>query len=429
MKCEFFRENIWAMFDDEASDAALRAEMEAHAAGCAGCAQFLRETAGAVEAVTPRCDVKAPESLVRRIEKTLRVSRKRALLRSLGAVVSVAAVVAIVVNTALSASPVRAAGKCFGAAAERFERAKTLSMLIDMRTLPSENLEYIDPSADFVGCRLDAVYGDDATVWRFDKGGRVAVSDGTVMTQWLPGQKRGWTGFLCEANIDAVMLANPRMLMIAEREYAATHKGVHYDMTNDGTTIRVTVEAPAQGDYRQSDYMLNTSIAESDNRREYSFDAQSGRLLSAVVSVRTASGEVEVLRMRSIVYDEPMDAAEVAAVPGDVVLQDMRTLDYGRRLAGITARQAAEKVVRAFERWDSAILDEAFVYYGLVMAKVREMYGGSVAVAFGEPFRSGEYPGVFVPVRLVLAGGDTHEINLALRNDNPSGSWVVDGGI
>lgn len=429
MKCEFFRENIWAMFDDEASDAALRAEMEAHAAGCAECARFRRETAEAVEAVTPRCDVEAPESLVRRIEKTLRVSRKRALLRSLGAAVSVAAVVAIVVNAALSASPVRAAGKCFGTAAALFESSKTLSMLIDMRTLPIENLEYIDPSADFVECRLDAVYGDDATVWRFDKGGRVAVSDGTVMTQWMPAQKHGWTGFLCDASIDAVMLANPRMLMIAEREYAATHKGAHYDMTNDGTTVRVTVDAPAQGDYSQSDYMLNTSIAESDNRREYSFDAQSGRLLSAVVSVRTAAGEVEVLRVKSIVYDEPMDAAEVAAVPGDVELQDMRTLDYGRRLAGITARQAAEKIVRAFERWDAAIIDEAFVYYESVMPQLRGKFERGVAAAFGEPFRSGEYPGVFVPVRIALADGGIFETNLALRNDNPSGSWVVDGGI
>ncbi|MDE5637176.1 MAG: hypothetical protein K2I43_04035 [Alistipes sp.] len=429
MKCEFFRENIWAMFDDEASDAALRAEMEAHTAECAECARFHRQTAAAVEAVTPRCEATAPESLTRRIEKTVRVSHKGALLRSIGAVVSIAAVVAIVVNVALSASPVRAAGKCFGTAAALFENSKTISMLLELRTEPTENMEYIDPSADFVECRLDAVCGADAMVWRFDKGGRVAVSDGRIMTQWLPEQKRGWTGFLCDASIDAVMLANPRMLMVAEREYAATHKGVRYDMTNDGTTVRVTVDAPAQGDYSQSDYMLNTSIAESDNRRVYCFDAQSGRLLSAVVSVRTASGEVEVLRVKSIAYDEPLDAAEVAAVPGDIELQNMLTLDYGLRLAGITARQAAEKIVRAFEKWDAELLDEALVYYGPVMAKVREMYGGSVAVAFGEPFRSGEYPGEFVPVRLVLAGGGICEMNLALRNDNPAGTWIVDGGI
>ena len=46
----------------------------------------------------------------------------------------------------------------------------------------------------------------------------------------------------------------------------------------------------------------------------------------------------------------------------------------------------------------------------------------------GEPFRAGEYPGVYVPYK-VRFGSEVKEYNLALRNDNPENRWVFDGGI
>jgi hypothetical protein len=46
----------------------------------------------------------------------------------------------------------------------------------------------------------------------------------------------------------------------------------------------------------------------------------------------------------------------------------------------------------------------------------------------GEPFRSGEYPGVYVPYK-VRFGDEVREHHLALRNDNPRNRWVFDGGI
>jgi len=46
----------------------------------------------------------------------------------------------------------------------------------------------------------------------------------------------------------------------------------------------------------------------------------------------------------------------------------------------------------------------------------------------GEPFRAGEYAGVYVPYK-VRFGSEVREYNLALRNDNPENRWVFDGGI
>ncbi len=46
----------------------------------------------------------------------------------------------------------------------------------------------------------------------------------------------------------------------------------------------------------------------------------------------------------------------------------------------------------------------------------------------GEPFRSGDYPGVYVPYKVRFSAG-VREHNLALRNDNPQNRWVYHGGI
>jgi len=53
-------------------------------------------------------------------------------------------------------------------------------------------------------------------------------------------------------------------------------------------------------------------------------------------------------------------------------------------------------------------------------------------VELGTAFRSGSYPGVFVPYKVEMTIGGVSAVlskNLALRNDNPDGRYVFDGGI
>ena len=55
---------------------------------------------------------------------------------------------------------------------------------------------------------------------------------------------------------------------------------------------------------------------------------------------------------------------------------------------------------------------------------------GMTLEVLGTPYRSGNYPGVFVPYRLRFANGSEKRGNLALRTDlNPQGRWLCDGGI
>lgn len=100
------------------------------------------------------------------------------------------------------------------------------------------------------------------------------------------------------------------------------------------------------------------------------------------------------------------------------------------RLTGIDVKEAAQLIINAFSTWDSSILDEALDSYG---AQARELlksrYAGATVVKLSDPVRSGRYPGWFVPCELRMADQTTERIQLALRNDNPAGSWVIDGGL
>lgn len=78
------------------------------------------------------------------------------------------------------------------------------------------------------------------------------------------------------------------------------------------------------------------------------------------------------------------------------------------------------------QTWDEEILAEGLHYYNLDQMKA--LYAGCRLIEMGEPFRSGQYAGVFVPCLVKMPDGKNEKIMLALRNDNPSQSWVADGG-
>jgi hypothetical protein len=56
------------------------------------------------------------------------------------------------------------------------------------------------------------------------------------------------------------------------------------------------------------------------------------------------------------------------------------------------------------------------------------MYGGLQVISLGEAFQSGLFPGYFVPYEIRLRDGSVRTHKLAVRNDNPSHRWTIDGG-
>ena len=58
-----------------------------------------------------------------------------------------------------------------------------------------------------------------------------------------------------------------------------------------------------------------------------------------------------------------------------------------------------------------------------------EMMGGLEIIRIGEPFKSKDYSGWFVPYEVKLKSGRIMKHNLAVRNDNEEAIWLYDGGL
>jgi len=92
-----------------------------------------------------------------------------------------------------------------------------------------------------------------------------------------------------------------------------------------------------------------------------------------------------------------------------------------------------EVAIRFFEAVKSGDRETLELYCGspsMVDWLLEEAHGQTELVFLGEPFRGGNYPGVYVPYRVRFGKeGRVKEHNLALRNDNDQRRWVYDGGI
>jgi hypothetical protein len=191
----------------------------------------------------------------------------------------------------------------------------------------------------------------------------------------------------------------------------------------------VNIEARAQGDFSKSDWLKNRTISMSDNRRIYRFDPQTKRLQGLDVYVHVNDQDVLIFQITGIDYNPPLDEAKLFALklPDDVRwLGEMKPDARDAKYAGMTPKQIAAAFFDALaaEKWD----DVNYLMGVKIDDRLRD-FGGLKVVALGDPFKSGLFPGYFVPYEVQLKNGETHKFNLSVRNDNAQHRWQVDGGL
>lgn len=467
MTCRRFRKLLDELLAGTLSDASRRS-MEEHAAACEACATALRDARRALDAVTPHIDIALPEGFRERLVEAARrrlaeqggdpgqaasaisgpaaaadrnkaaapgQPRHRRPARRIIRLLSGAMAAAVLVIAALTLglnTPARAARNNFAQAVVAMEGVRSIRIELRIRTDEDEHFDYTNPLDEPVPHTLEAIYTPQL-LWRIEKPGRKALYDGRHTYLWFDALAEGEilpyspgvAGML-------YLLIDPGQLLSFEEQLTRSHDGSRYTLHREGDTLRLTVHSPAQGDFSQSGYMRNASVAESDTRREYRFDAASGRLLGGSITFLSADGrERTLLEIDRIEYDAPLDAATLTALPEGITWRDQtQTEATASRLAGIDAGRAARLILDAFATWDSAILDEALSAYGARARQLlRNRYAGATVVECSAPVRSGNYPGLFIPCRLRMADGTTEKLHLALRNDNAQQRWVVDGGL
>ncbi len=430
MNCSEFRNRIIDLLDGRN----FTDEERLHLERCPACAAEFRAATEALDAVTPRSNPLVSEELRDRMLTAAASTGPRhrnRILRLAGTAAAAAALLAGVLLFPFR-TPAYAARKQFGHAATAMTDLRTLRLALLIRTKAIENFAYTDPSQPFVPCTLTIEYGDTLR-WRAEKPQRTAAGDGRTVRIWLPAQGEGWHtpaerfSFADEFGI----FSDLRRLMLSEQALACRTAGAEYDIAEEGDVIRLKVSMPAQGDFRESDYRLNSSIDEANTLREYRFDKSSGRLLGLRITALAPDGRRIVLaESTDIAYDLPVDRAALTAFPREIAWTDLAEPLTGTRLTGLSAEEAAMCILQAMGTWDEALLDEALHNYGPdTRRRLAEIYRGLTIIETGKGVHSGRYPGIFIPCKVLLADGKTEKLMLALRNDNPEKCWLVDGGI
>lgn len=391
-----------------------------------------------IDALTPHCSFRASDGLKERVlaearRETEKESRRtRPLFTRLRATAAFAAAAAIllallIINPA-EMYRANAAGRLLDAAAEIFGSTPSFGMTIEVRTLPQENFSYIDADAKFV--RHELTVEPSTGRWRLAKPKRVAVSDGSDVRVYNPETALGTIFPAGSMGVieDFSQILDPYMMLLQEEARVRGNRNYSCQKVVAGDVITLTVNAPAEGDFA-NDYLRNTSISESDTRRAYRFDRESGRLLEMQIDLWRNKKAITILRITDIAYGKPVDEA-VFASPAGIEWLDRRTdspADGESQFVGITPEQAVEKMFAAMRTWDEGVLKEVLSYYHLDALK--RTYEGCRLIAHKQHFRSGTYGGVFVPCRILFADGRKEDIVVAVRNDNERGAWLADGGI
>ena len=402
--------------------------------------EYDRQSEQIIQMLTPNVEVKPSPDMREKILREATFAPRRPATRRisywLGAVASVAAVVVVAITTMLN-TPAHAAHKYFSGAIMAASDVKTMVMKLSVRSMPDEPIDYINPAHDFIPATVKVIYGEPMAWSMEKKDGRNVLCNGDgYIYEWIGG-KDGHTGWKKSAEGyaegDLAVILDPRLLLEAESRAAERNKGTKYEVLDNGELVVVKAMTTAQGDFSESEYMMNTSLAEANTIRVYSFAKSTGELVQLQIDFVVNGKPITVIVSESITYNEPLTAAtlsdkDLSQISFQVAAEPATSETHP--LIGISADKAAKIILQAMREWNEEILNTAMHYYkGDVMKVVENRYRGLEVKSIDKSFTSGLYPGRFVKCKVVLPNGKTETLTLALRNDNKQNVWLLDGGL
>jgi len=383
----------------------------------------------AVEMLTSRTGKKTTASPL----KIRKIIMKSPITKLAAAAVIIVAVV-LSINIFDKSIPIVSAAEVLEQAAKAVANLRSVYIKAQIRTIAHDNFDLIGLDYDFVPNEMWKEFDDTSQgKWRIEKPGRVVVMDGQSSLLLIKpnyaakgGVDTGFVGWLKPLlDVDKVLDGEIRLAQKQGSELLLTHeKG----FDGKGKLI-VTIEALAQGDFT-NDWLKNKSISSSDNLRIYTFDAETKLLKSLEVYVHTEKEDVLVLQITDIEYN--LDLAPelfILELPEDVIWHEQpKVLEDNEKYIQMTPKEVATAFFQACadEDWHEF---QKFWPASAVNQMIKDYLGGLEIISIGEPFKSGRYPGWFVPYEIKFKNGYIKKMNLVVRNDNPAKRYIVDGGI
>ncbi len=389
--------------------------------------------------LSPKCEFRASDNLKSRILEQAQAeavpqTKTVPWLRWATSIAAAIAIVAITVIVKPGSTPMYAAEAFFHKAAEYFMNSPSFTATFEVRTKADENFSYINMTKRFIEHRMTVMPESD--FWMLEKEGRKALHNNEYIWQWMPEREFGWKYDKSEVGVleGFAYMLNPYSLLRSEEVLAKVNPNTTIRKIEKDGRVILKVDAPAEGEYAKGSDNRNSSILDSDTRREYTFDKSTGKLLTLKITAKAYGICRTVVKMTDIDYSPSVDLAAYT-VPENIewVDQTRKGLEEASRalpldeFKGITPEKAVEKMFSAMKNWDKDILQ--VILYGSHARRLESIYKGCELIEIGDSYKSGSYAGVFVPCKVKFADGKIEKLNIAVRNDNYFGVWNFDGGL
>jgi outer membrane lipoprotein-sorting protein len=446
MDCNECKLEMEKLFDPNA-DKIERAEIMEHIKHCENCSIEYRRTKEVFTMLKPKTLPKAPLTLKQNIihqlkteetkmekevSKTSKISSRTKKFLSIAAVLVIIMMVIPIVdkNNLFTDSTAKAAGMLIQSSIKATRLIKSMVIKFKVRTVDHDNFALVGTNYDMVDHTIWKTF-DKPEKWRVEKSGRVVVFDGQYQYLWVP---RTEEAIKAERNANIIewlqILLEPGNILMKEQNNSKD-KGSKITMDEKNGEILLSVTSKAQGNFI-NDYCKNRTIEESDNRREYKFDGNSKLLKGLKIFILDSKKETLILEIENIDYNVNINPSLFTMeLPAGAEWRELTQNYNSSTFKNIGSKRTAELFFEGLANNNWALVEEACDFFknkSDKVEKIKERFGGLKVIRIGEPFKSGLYPGEFVPYEIKLKSGETKKFNLAVRNDNPGKVWTVDGG-
>ena len=444
MQCNFIREHIADYFDETLTIEQTEMIRE-HLDGCASCARDLEEYRKIAGILTPAESIRKDRKTIplaavhtsgRMVEKPSSSHGISRLLHptwkkvaSLAAVLLIAFIFIPLLHLNDSDGSARAQ-TLIDKSIEAIASTRNMIMTLQLRSVKGESFDIIDINSDFETCRIWKVF-DSPERWKVEKQGMTVMLKEGKQYRYMEKTGVGYVSDPSAGFLDWMRIfLNPAQILQTEKDCSRDHKA-QYDITKTATETTLTVKAKAMGEFGNT-YRLNGSILESNNRRVYHFDAATGLLRSAEIFISDKGKETEVLKVTEIQYDtEIAESVFTIDLPAGAEWLTLAQANPGKTNPDWNSPLALTKAFLeacANRDWPTIFKIDPSWEHSAKLESFKEIYGGIKIISIGKPFKSGRYPGTFVPCTIKNTAGDVSTHNIAVRNDNPGKVWILDGG-
>ena len=444
MNCSEVKNSLFNMLNDDLSTD-VKKDIMLHISSCPECAQEFKDMSQVYAALKPEIIINSTNKLKTEIMNKINSSlekegiqenfnKRNFFIRISG----IAAVLAITFALVFFLKPqffnqANAAQSLLDKSIAALSKITTMQMHFQVRSLPGEDFDLLDLNSDFIEYKIFKKFSDPQK-WRIEKPDLIAIMDGDKLYRVNSNQSIGYI-----AKTDAGLVSwmriflDPEKILENEKDFSAKNKAKYLINKTETETI-LTVKANALGNFKNP-YLLNKSFRESKNRRVYHFDIATDKLNAVEIYVENKGKEILVLETSDIIYDQPVSDAvfDINLIsPGiNWIAQGSTDRLTNDNTLPITAEGVSELWWNSLvkEDWETACKLYLDIEKSNKFNQFKVAFGGLKVINLGKTFKSGQYSGVFIPYEVELKSGEKVTGNLALRNDNPSKRWVIDGGL